>query len=93
MSKGLGRIQRNIADAIKSHPDKTFTVASAAAFAYPGVMLEPKHLDVASRALNSLVPVLGLRKQRAGARCAYMLESTYQAKQAAFAAMRAKAAA
>ena len=39
MSRGLGRVQRKIDDALKAEPSRRFTVEELAEIAYPGVTL------------------------------------------------------
>jgi hypothetical protein len=54
MSRGLGRVQRKIDDALKAEPSRRFTVEELAEIAYPGVAIDIAHLSATRRALNKL---------------------------------------
>ena len=66
MSRGPGKRQRRIAEAIQADAYKRWTVLDAAVAAYPGEVLTEAMLDVASRALNRLIPIMELQKSREG---------------------------
>jgi len=66
MSRGLGRVQRCIAEAFEAQPSKRFTVEDLAKLAFPGETIQRKHREVVRRALRRLEPELGLHKSRAG---------------------------
>lgn len=66
MSRGLGRVQRCIAEAFEVEPSKRFTVEELAKLAFPGETIERKHREAVRRALKRLEPELSLQKYRAG---------------------------
>lgn len=62
----MGRVKRAIAAAFEIDPARRATVAELAAIAYPGALIEKRHLDATDRALRSLAPALGLTRCRIG---------------------------
>lgn len=64
MSKGPGSVQRAIIQVFAEHPGACLTVRQLAEHAFPHIRLEQKHLDATARAVNGLVPQLGLVKRR-----------------------------
>jgi hypothetical protein len=67
MSRGYGRIQREIISTFTSNPGKRFTHEALARIVYPGVEIEKHHTDAINRAVLKIAPVLGLERVRAGA--------------------------
>ncbi len=66
MSRGAGSVQRGIIAAFEAAPGRRFTVEELAAEVYLGQEIERKHLVSVRRALDKVVPKLGLARSRAG---------------------------
>jgi len=66
VSRGLGRVQRCVAEAFEAQPNRRFTVEELAKLAFPGETIQRKHREAVRRALRRLEPELGLQKYRAG---------------------------
>ncbi|WP_440408689.1 hypothetical protein [Neorhizobium petrolearium] len=66
MSRGPGRIQREIMAALEADPHRRLTTAEIAAIVY-GDPVEDWHLETVSRSLRTLAPRLGLSKCRVAA--------------------------
>jgi hypothetical protein len=58
MSRGPGRIQTAVEAALLAEPRRMFTVEDLARCAYPGKVIEHKHLTAVRRALDG-IPGLG----------------------------------
>lgn len=65
MSRGPGRIQRQIIGAFEAAPDQRLTTSEIAVAVY-GDELEKWQVDAVSRSLRTLAPRLGLTKCRVG---------------------------
>ena len=56
MSRGPGRLQRDLAELIAAHPGKTFSTAELCAHVYPGELIEKKHRVAVHRAMKGIGP-------------------------------------
>lgn len=62
----MGRVKRAVVAAFEAQPRRWFTTAQLAAIAYPGLVIEKRHLDATDRAIRSVAPTLGLVRCRVG---------------------------
>jgi hypothetical protein len=66
VSKGPGRVQRQIAAAFEAEPSRRFTIEELASAVYPGEAIERSHKVAVRRALKSVGPTIGLHTCRVG---------------------------
>ena len=66
MSRGPGRIDRSIRDAMELAPSNFFSVLDLAKIAYPEAVIERRHMQSVRRALAKVVDANGLPRKHIG---------------------------
>ena len=66
MSRGLGKVQQSMADAIKAVPGKWVTTGQLAEAAYPDEEIKDWHRSRVCRALGRLEKDMGLERRTMG---------------------------
>jgi hypothetical protein len=66
MSRGRGIVQRRIIAAFDAEPSRRFSIEELASVVYPGKTIERSQREAVRRALQSIGPVIGVHRSRAG---------------------------